>query len=315
MLKIHRTDASSFEAYQTKSLNTMVHHDYVVGDVLDVLDIFRKEDSKEGKETWRGCQVVQTEGPYLIKIAYIGWNRSFDEWLHVLQDAKRIAPFGSHTQEETETHAEVVNETFVKCLQKDRALTVVPMDSDGNCLFRAVAHQVYGDVERHDIVRSDCCDYLEKNRPRFEPLLESGGFEAYVENKRKPQVWGDDPEIRAMEELYDRPMMIFVASGDGTQTEPLKLHFEGDLPSDEEMGDYTPICLSFHGNNHYNSVIPHFVNDGEDLSEATYSPPPLRTGQVIRKHRVIRRKSSRGFRRSVMLEASPINDDTSATMQ
>ena len=34
------------------------------------------------------------------------------------------------------------------------------MEQDGNCLFRAVADQVYGDQEMHAVVRSHCMDYI-----------------------------------------------------------------------------------------------------------------------------------------------------------
>lgn len=31
---------------------------------------------------------------------------------------------------------------------------------DGNCMFRAVADQVYGDEEMHEKVRACCLDYM-----------------------------------------------------------------------------------------------------------------------------------------------------------
>lgn len=34
------------------------------------------------------------------------------------------------------------------------------MLEDGNCLFRAVADQVYGDSETYDVVRQMCIDYM-----------------------------------------------------------------------------------------------------------------------------------------------------------
>ena len=34
------------------------------------------------------------------------------------------------------------------------------MAADGNCLFRAVADQVYGDPEAFDLVRQMCIDYM-----------------------------------------------------------------------------------------------------------------------------------------------------------
>jgi len=34
------------------------------------------------------------------------------------------------------------------------------MTEDGSCLFRAVADQVFGDQEMHQIVRKHCMDYI-----------------------------------------------------------------------------------------------------------------------------------------------------------
>lgn len=36
------------------------------------------------------------------------------------------------------------------------------MLEDGNCLFRAVADQVYGDSESYDLARQMCIDYMVK---------------------------------------------------------------------------------------------------------------------------------------------------------
>lgn len=37
------------------------------------------------------------------------------------------------------------------------------MPPDGNCLFHAVADQIYGDHEYHDVVRNLCLDYMVGN--------------------------------------------------------------------------------------------------------------------------------------------------------
>lgn len=43
---------------------------------------------------------------------------------------------------------------------RKKGLRIKQMGEDGACLFRAVADQVYGDQEMHDIVRKQCMDYL-----------------------------------------------------------------------------------------------------------------------------------------------------------
>ena len=49
---------------------------------------------------------------------------------------------------------------FEMDIRRDKGLEVKKMLEDGNCLFRAVADQVYGDSELHDLVRQMCIDYM-----------------------------------------------------------------------------------------------------------------------------------------------------------
>ena len=43
---------------------------------------------------------------------------------------------------------------------KQHGLELVEINGDGNCLFRAIALQVYGDVESHLDVRKRCMDFM-----------------------------------------------------------------------------------------------------------------------------------------------------------
>jgi hypothetical protein len=45
-------------------------------------------------------------------------------------------------------------------LRHVKGLEIRKMAKDGNCLFRAVADQVYGDAEAYDVARQMCVDYM-----------------------------------------------------------------------------------------------------------------------------------------------------------
>lgn len=49
---------------------------------------------------------------------------------------------------------------------RNKGLRVVPVEGDGNCLFRSVSHQVYGDDSHHRLVRARCMDYMEVRAQR-----------------------------------------------------------------------------------------------------------------------------------------------------
>lgn len=73
-------------------------------------------------------------------------------------------------------------------------LKIVPTEGDGNCLFRGVADQVYGDESFHNLVRQRCMDYIMMEKDFFKEFVVGGesNFSAYIEAKRTDGVWGDD---------------------------------------------------------------------------------------------------------------------------
>ena len=76
-----------------------------------------------------------------------------------------------------------------------KGLSVVDVEPDGNCLFRSVSHQIFGDVERHYPVRKACVEHMSRHKARFGVFV-AEDFRDYLYRIRQPGVWGDDLEIR-----------------------------------------------------------------------------------------------------------------------
>ena len=57
---------------------------------------------------------------------------------------------------------------FRTALHQQHNLHVLYMQGDGNCLFRSVAHHIYGSQDSHGRVRREVCDYIDTNRSRFD---------------------------------------------------------------------------------------------------------------------------------------------------
>lgn len=112
------------------------------------------------------------------------------------------------------------------------------MAADGNCLFRALSDQVspkhrvscdsrattspagsdssviklYSDYgNRHEQVRCEICDLLEKHKEDFSMFLvldeeesdeDASDFETYVQNMREDGEWGGNLELVAASRLY-----------------------------------------------------------------------------------------------------------------
>ncbi|KAK9755880.1 hypothetical protein RND81_01G057200 [Saponaria officinalis] len=139
-------------------------------------------------------------------------------------------------------------------IRRSKGLEVKRMLEDGNCLFRAVADQVYGDPEAYDLTRQMCIDYMERERDHFSQFI-TEGFTSYCKRKRRDKVYGNNVEIQSLSEMYNRPIHIYSYS-----TEPINIfhgNYETDLP---------PIRLSYHHGNHYNSLVdPRRLNVGAGL--------------------------------------------------
>ncbi|KAK1287613.1 hypothetical protein QJS10_CPB19g00431 [Acorus calamus] len=128
-------------------------------------------------------------------------------------------------------------------IRRTKGWEVRRMVEDGNCLFRAVADQVYGDPEAYDLARQMCIDYMERERDHFSQFI-TEGFTSYCKRKRRDKVYGNNMEIQAFAEMYNRPIHIYSYS-----TEPINI-FHGSYNS-----DIPPIRLSYHHGNHYNSLV------------------------------------------------------------
>lgn len=84
----------------------------------------------------------------------------------------------------------------------------------------------------------------------------------YINRKRQDTCFGNHIEIIAMAEIYNRPIEVYEYG-----TEP-KNTFQSVFQTDNE-----PIRLSYHGRNHYNSVVdPYKATIGVGLGLPQYMP-------------------------------------------
>ncbi|XP_028923145.1 OTU domain-containing protein 5 isoform X2 [Ornithorhynchus anatinus] len=150
---------------------------------------------------------------------------------------------------------------FEKALRDKKGFIIKQMKEDGACLFRAVADQVYGDQDMHEVVRKHCMDYLMKNADYFSNYV-TEDFTTYINRKRKNNCHGNHIEMQAMAEMYNRPVEVYQYS-----TEPINT-FHGIQQNEDE-----PIRVSYHRNIHYNSVVnPNKATIGVGLGLPSFKP-------------------------------------------
>lgn len=129
-------------------------------------------------------------------------------------------------------------------------MRVRSVDGDGNCLFRSISHQVYGTEEQHFMIRQRACDYMVIEKEWFNSFVVGNlaEFDQYIEEKRQNRVWGDDPEIQALCEIFDRPAEIYAFSR--TRGAQLLRTFHAARSTSRP-----PLRLSYYGGGHYDSIV------------------------------------------------------------
>ncbi|KAE9346955.1 hypothetical protein PR003_g7171 [Phytophthora rubi] len=220
---------------------------------------------------WKEAFAVRARGGTML-VRYAGRDQKFDQWIPFTPAT--VAPAGEHLQlrgrgsalEQRKLtvdapnmpHRRVIqaqNPRFTHyrdSLQATLGLRIHNIEGDGNCLFRSVSHQVYGDDSHHALVRAACMDYMESEKEYFEPYVvgDMVAFMQYLRYKRRDGVWGDDPELQALCELYDRPAEVFAY--DPVQGfRKLRCFHENSALSRSRP----PIRLSYYGGGHYDSLV------------------------------------------------------------
>lgn len=122
-------------------------------------------------------------------------------------------------------------------------LEIVKMAPDGNCLFRSISDQLFGDYgNAHLDVRSAVCDFIENKKEEFQVFLVEE-FELYLESVRQEGEWGGNVEVVAAARLYQRKITVY------SQT---LAAFRIDHGESSSLGP--DLLVSYHDNDHYNSV-------------------------------------------------------------
>jgi len=228
--------------------------------------------SNETKNYYEGF-ILDLEGTRLL-VRYKIKEKVIEEWVE--KDSSRIAQVGKysgkfdpnlHTPQEINNYLYRKKKFFISTVNAEEkfreeikqiqpnGLKVHDIQGDGNCLYRAISDQVYGNENFFESLKAKCLDYLELERDFFGQFIEGGveKFDDYIKMKKVEGVWGDDIEIQAMSEIYNRPVEIYSYS-----SVPIKTFHENSLSYaryDREFNTLPPIRLSYHGKAHYNSIV------------------------------------------------------------
>lgn|SRR3990167_6910998 len=105
-------------------------------------------------------------------------------------------------------------------------------------------------------------------------------FSEYINRKRQIGCFGNSLELQAIAEMFSRPVEVY-SSGKGSRGFFFVNNYSSLIPSfveplnifHDEFKSDAPIRVSYHNNNHYNSVVdPNFSNFGVGLGLPDLTP-------------------------------------------
>jgi len=77
------------------------------------------------------------------------------------------------------------------------------MEGDGNCQFRTLAFNLFGEQAHHAVTRKAAVAHMKKHQDFFGVLFESADeFRAYLKDMSRNRTWGDELTLRAVVEAY-----------------------------------------------------------------------------------------------------------------
>ncbi|XP_071484727.1 deubiquitinase OTUD6B-like [Diadema antillarum] len=152
-------------------------------------------------------------------------------------------------------------------IMTEKNMRIKQIPSDGHCLYNAVVHQllIQGIEETMLNLRQRVSDHMRANLEEFLCFLtkpDTGDvftpeeYEKYCDDIAHTAAWGGHHEMKAIAELYKKPIQVWQAEGPA-------------LTIGEQFDAEEPIMLSYHRHEfglgeHYNSVVKKETSPTED---------------------------------------------------
>ncbi|XP_074603645.1 deubiquitinase OTUD6B [Brevipalpus obovatus] len=157
------------------------------------------------------------------------------------------------------TSDRTIEEQLMKDILNRNGLKIVDIPSDGDCLFRAIQHQLSLTSKSTSVaeLRKKCADELRKRKNEFLPFLinpdsdevmNERDFKKYCDQMEKTKCWGGNVELQALSYALKLPIKVIQAFGSSVEI------------GVDRYKSAQPLLISYHRHafqlgEHYNSVI------------------------------------------------------------
>lgn len=123
--------------------------------------------------------------------------------------------------------------------------TTDPVKADGNCQFRALSHQLYGDEDHHSSLRARVVRQLQE-RPQLYLGFVHESYSEYVKRMACDGEWGDNVTLQAASDALCAVIHVLT---DVPGAECVEV-----CPIQKMRGSHKPLCLTFLTEVHYDSA-------------------------------------------------------------
>lgn len=123
-----------------------------------------------------------------------------------------------------------------------------PIQADGNCQFRALAQQFYGDESQHQVIRTAVVKQLEAAPERYADFVQEA-YTDYLKRMGRDGEWGDNVTLQAASDALASDVHILT---DQPGAEYLQVHSNGKI----DGTTHKSLWLTFLAEMHYEAVLP-----------------------------------------------------------
>ena len=86
--------------------------------------------------------------------------------------------------------------------------TIIEIDGDGNCQFRAIS-KALNNGDTYEDIRSNVIIELQLFQEDYSPFCENSNYNEYVKNMSNDTVWGDHLTLRAISKVYQINVIVY----------------------------------------------------------------------------------------------------------
>ena len=136
------------------------------------------------------------DSPYMLRQHRISSYRNLDGNYQQYQKDMKAA------LEKSSAECKEVDLSCLNKLLEERDLHVVGVPGDGNCFFSAVAHQIFGDLSRHQEIRERAVNHIASNPGDFKDFAEDGDLDKFLSLNSNDREWADHLSIQATADAF-----------------------------------------------------------------------------------------------------------------